>query len=495
MKSLIFRICLACIILCPPVLNPTAARGALEKETSDRPLVVITSYFLNKDTIAPGDEFILYLAVKNQGALPAQNLIFSYSGEDFLPQETGGVVAVGSLGSGNSKEISQPLLATSSLWGKTNGVIAVQLNYTGSEGEAYSEAFTIVLDVLGWSGDWATATPTLTATALPRAQLVVGNYSTDTDPLQPGTIFTLNMEARNLGSGDARGVTMILGGGGFGSAGTDSTPEPGGVSGSGADLSTFAPIGSSNLQFLGDIAPGASLQISQKLIVNVSANPGAYTFKLSFVYTDLKGNRIVDDQIITLLVLQLPQIEVNFYRDPGPISSMTPNTLPIQVVNLGRKSAVMGSMTVTADNADLMNNVSLVGALDAGGYFPLDVMLIPQTAGPMEIKVTINYTDDFNQGRVIEQTLSIDVLESAPIDPGIEGGGVEPGTGEMPLAGAMEETFWQKALRFIKGLVGLDSAPPQPAVQPGEILPGEIPPGEIIPVDPRQVPVDPGAKG
>jgi hypothetical protein len=169
---------------------------------------------------------------------------------------------------------------------------------------------------------------------------------------------------------------------------------------------------------------------------------------------------------------------------------MMPNTLPIQVVNLGRKTAVMGNMKVTADQAELMNNVSLVGTLDAGGYFPLDVMFIPQAAGPTELKITINYTDDFNQARTIEQTIPIEVIEGAPVDPGIQNPEGDPGTGETPPAVTADETFWQKTLRFLKGLIGLDSAAPQPAPQPGELLPGENAPLEPVPA-----PAVPGGKG
>jgi hypothetical protein len=142
-----------------------------------------------------------------------------------------------------------------------------------------------------------------------------------------------------------------------------------------------------------------------------------------------------------------------------------------------------------------MNNTTLVGALDAGGYFPLDVMIIPSAAGPMEIKVTINYTDDFNQARTIIQTIPIEVVEGGGVPPGMENPGIGPGvgpeTGEspvMPVDMPVEETFWQKALRFLKGLVGLDSGVPQ---QQG--LPGELPPGEPMPVEP--MPASPDRKG
>ncbi len=59
--------------------------------------------------------------------------------------------------------------------------------------------------------------------------------------------------------------------------------------------------------------------------------------------------------------------------------------LPLQVVNLGRKGAVLGNMRVTAEGAELSNNTILVGALDIGGYYTLDTTVIPDQPGPLEL--------------------------------------------------------------------------------------------------------------
>jgi hypothetical protein len=454
-------------------------------EPVERPIVVIESTYMDKDSIAPGDSFRYFLSLKNVGRADAHNLIFTFQAGDFLPEETGGVIAVGTLGRGKTRDISQAFNASSALWGKLNGSVPVNLSYTNEEGLAFSESFNITIPVRGWSGAVAaSATPTPTGTSQPRAQMVVSGYQTNVDPLQPGSVFRLSLDIRNVGSGPAGSVAMVIGGGGSGdSTNLDGTPVPGGVTGSGADTSIFAPLGSSNLQYLGDVPAGGTLKFEQDLIVNVSANPGAYALKLSLVYVDEKGRRLVDDQVITLLVYQIPQLEVNFYRDPGMISAMQPNSLPLQVVNLGRKATVLGNMTVTTDSgAELMNNTSLVGTLDAGGYFPLDVMLIPNTPGEVELKITINYTDDFNQQRRIEKMLPVTVVEGMPMEPDPGLGGVDPNApGGMPGdPGSMggEETFWQKVGRFFKGLLGLDSGVQQP-VDPG------------MPVDPG-VPSDPG---
>jgi hypothetical protein len=503
--SIILTILLITVFLVPS--RVATGQDVTPTQAPDRPLIVIESYYLDVDAVKPGHNFKLLLSIKNMGQSTARNLIFTFTGTDFLPQETGGVKAVDPLDAGKTRTVEQPLLATTDLWGASTGTVNVALSYTGPGGETYSSSFVVTINVVGWVGAANTSTPTPTATTMPRAQLGIMAYHTDVDPLQPGSIFTLEMDVRNLGNGDAKGVSMILGGGSSGGANAEGTPQPGGISGSGADLSTFAPIESSNVQFLGDIATGATTRTSQKLIVNVSANPGAYALKLSFVYLDAKGNRQVDDQVITLLIFQLPLVEASFYRDPGPVMANQPNTLPIQVVNLGRKLVILGNMTVSAENAQLSNNTMLIGTLDVGGYFPLDVTFIPSAPGQVDLHIKINYTDDFNQLRQIDQVISVDVMEGMPDGGGgavigpdgnlIQGGGgtVIIGPDGNPISGGevspseqvpAQETFWQKVMRFFKGLFGLDSsAPTQPGTTPGM----EVTPEQQLPV------VKPSGKG
>jgi hypothetical protein len=84
----------------------------------------------------------------------------------------------------------------------------------------------------------------------------------------------------------------------------------------------------------------------------------------------------------------------------------------------------------------------------------------------MSLSVTIEYTDDFNQPRVINESLQIEVMEGMQepiLEPGMEGGGEV-----MPIPA--EENTFQKIWRFVLGLFGLDSAPP-PTNDPG-IVPG-----------------------
>jgi hypothetical protein len=190
--------------------------------------------------------------------------------------------------------------------------------------------------------------------------------------------------------------------------------------------------------------------------------------KVTFSYLNDKGEVINDEQVITLLVYSLPTVDVSFYRPPDPFFVGQPGALPIQVVNLGKRLSVLGTLKITSESGMIENGTSLVGSLDAGGYFTLDAMIIPEQSGKMNLDITIDYTDDFNQSRTITRHLEIEVMEGMiEPTPGPDLGGGGGGEGS-PIP--TQEGTLQKVWRFVLGLFGLDSAPPSdnnPGITPG----------------------------
>ncbi|MBL8061762.1 MAG: hypothetical protein JNK32_01995, partial [Anaerolineales bacterium] len=445
-----------------------------------RPQLQVTFSGASAKEIPSKKPFKFSVNFQNAGSTTAYNAQVTFTSADLAPLETGGVIVLGNLGSGDVVSVDQRFVSQESLSGKSVVTIDATVNYYDDKGTSYSDKFTFTLPVEGGSSAGSGVYYTATPTGVRSGQLIITSYGTTVDPLQPGSQFKLVMTVQNLGNDKAQRVTMIVGGGGSGGSG--GTPQPGGVSGGSGEFSNFAPVGSSNLQSLGDLPAGGLVQASQELIVNVSTNPGAYPMKITFSYLNSKGEVVNDEQVITLLVLGLPNVDISFYRPPDPFFVGQPGALPIQVVNLGKRTSVLGNITVTSNNGMVENGTGLVGNLDAGGYFTLDAMFYPDVSGPLTLNVHIDYTDDFNQARSIDKTLEINVeeafIESTP-DPNMPGGGMEE---FMPVS---EETFLQKAWRFVLGLLGLDSTPP-----------ASSPDMEILPSDGEQIPVpNGGGKG
>lgn len=446
-------------ITSPPTPIPPTATSAPAPVV--RPQIGVQSYRTKPAEVQYGQDFKLSVKLKNKGGAAAFNVQVSFTSSSFLPLKNGGVNIVGDLGADQAIELDQSMTASSYVYGLVS--VDMNLSYSDANGTAYTEKFTLNLQASGGGGgSYVTSTPT----GVKSSQLVITSYAASLDPLQPGEQFNLAMTVQNTGNARAQRVTMIVGGG---SGGTSSlTPQPGGVSGGSGEFTNFAPVGASNVQTLGDLGAGESIQVKQDLIVNVSTNPGAYPMKVTFSYLNDKGEIINDDQVITLLVYSLPTVDVSFYRPPDPFYVGQHSALPIQVVNLGKRLSVLGTLKVTSQNGTIENGTGLVGSLDAGGYFTLDAMITPEESGKMNLDITIDYTDDFNQPRTITRKLEIEVTEGSiepTPDPSLGGGGGAEG---VPIP--VEETTLQKVWRFILGVFGLDSAPPSnsnPEIAPG----------------------------
>ena len=455
--------------------NPTSTSTSKPPQTEfERPVVIINFYNTDPKSVNAGQDFNLSMQIFNAGQTSARNIVIVFTPGGFLPRNTGGVIAVPNIYPGNRQDLTQTMTAGWELWGQSVSILDMNINYTDNAGNAYAEKFTLSINLNVPNVAAATITPTPTQTptssSVNRPQIVITSYETDVDPLEPGSSFLLSLKVNNLGAANAQRVTMIVGGGSSNNIG--GTAEPGGISGASGEFTNFAPLGSSNIQSIGDLAVGTELTASQALIVNVTTNPGAYPMKISFSYLTESGLVLTDEQVITLLVYDLPKLDLSFYRDPGPIFTGQANLLPIQLTNLGRKTVILGNMRVSAQNGAFENNVILIGPLDAGGYFTLDATFIPDIPGPIELELSVDYMDDFNQSRQINKTLIIDIQEFFPPEEPIQGEG-DPGFPNTELP----ETFWQKAWRFLMGLLGFNSGVKQPSQV--EITPSE----EIQPVD------------
>jgi hypothetical protein len=436
-------------------------------------------------TVQTGAEVTLRVVIENAGFATAYSTQAAFTSADLLATKTGGIAAIGTVDYDVEVDVSQTFYVSAQIYGQSVIVVDMTLTYYDETGATYSDKFTLSVPVTGASVSGGSAAATATPTGVKSSQLVITGYEPSIDLLQPGVQFALNLTVQNMGNAKAQRITMIVGGGSSGSSGS-LTPQPGGVSGGSGDFANFAPVGASNVQSLGDLSAGDTTRVSQNLIVNVSTNPGAYPVRITFSYLNDKNEVINDEQVITLLVYSLPNVDVSFYRPPDPFFAGQPGMLPIQVVNISRRLSVLGNIKIETDGGFIENGTGLVGSLDAGGYFTLDSMLTPNEPGTVTLDITIDYIDDFNQARTLERTLEVEVMEAMidpSMDPSINGGG---GGGEFIDGGfpsPAEETVWQKIWRFILGLLGLDSSrqsstdsggvPPEGEVMPAQPIPGK----------------------
>jgi len=417
----------------------------------DRPIIVAAYSFVKREKILPGSDFTLKLELYNQGALKAYNITVTMQGDKLIPRDNGGLQVVNDLAPSAYRTLRQTMYVSPDLNGQPNATLTIAVAYNDEFGNSYSTSLVLLIDLneapptSSYVGQpAATRTPTPAA----RSKLIIGSYQTDLQKLQAGNLFKLTVDIQNQGNASARNVTMVLGGATISAEGT---PSSSGVSGGSADLSKFAPLGSSNLYSLGEIIPNTTFTQTIPLVVNVSTEAGAYPLKISFVYEDGSGNLILDDQVITLLVYGLPQVSASFYEPVPDLMVGEFRPLPIQITNIGKKGAILGDISISASSGLLNKNTGTVGTIEAGGYFTMDAEYTADTPGPVTLTIQIKYTDDFQQSEVIEKTLTLNVIDMpTPMPEGGEGG---MDGGEV-LPPPVEETFMDKLLKAILGFFG-----------------------------------------
>jgi hypothetical protein len=425
--------------------TPTHTPTPSDTPVGVRPVVVLGSY--STDEVTPGDKFTLSMDLRNPGLADAYNIIITFQGEGLIPSGNGGVQSINRINTGGSKGISQSFLATNSLIGQQTATLTVNIGYTDSLGTGYTTPLTLLINLTTprYTG---VAGPTRTPTTVPRPSLIIFSYSSDIPKLQAGNTFNLTLNIQNMGNVEARNITMVLGGGTSSTGGGTPQASSGGVSGGSADLTKFAPLGTSNLYYLGNIAPGATANQTSELVVNVSTEPGAYPFKISFLYTDPAGNSVMDDQVITLLVYNVPNLSASFYQPTGDFFVGQPGLLPIQITNLGKRGIVIGEMELLPLSGSIPNNKTTVGSIDPGGYFTFDSEFIPDMPGEVVISLVLRYTDDFTNPSTVELTLPALNVMDAPLMPPDIGPGqgeilpTDPGTNTTP-------SWWQILLGFL----------------------------------------------
>jgi hypothetical protein len=403
-----------------------------------RPLLNLRSYTYDDTDTYAGGEFSLKAVFQNLGQEKAYNVVITFTSSDLTPVENGGVAIIGGMDVGD-KSAKTMYFAVADDIDYSPAKINVEVEYHNERGSSYTQSFVISVSIAGF-GPYHSATP------IGRPQMVVADYESDVDPLEPGALFKLSMSLQNRGLVTAKSVSMTIGSTSSSSS-TSTTTE------------SFLPVGSSNIQVIGDVAVQQIVNIQQSFVVNSDLDPGVYPVNLTFTYSDDDGNDFTDEQIITLLVYLVPSIQVSFYEDPGTFPLGQEGTLPIQVVNMDSSDILLGNITVEAANATLSNYTTFVGTLESGGSFTMDTDITPNQSGEIPVNVTIEYQDNFKKSRQVTKTLTITVENQ---NTGVPGQGLQTTGTPQPSgatgAGQSNENFWQILLRFIRGMIGFDSS-------------------------------------
>ena len=387
------------------------------------PQLVVERYQSEPASPAPGTSFTLTLLVCNVGTEAARRLSLAFGGPDgaelapLLTFESGHIHFVGDLEQNETAEIVHRFAVDETAQPRAYS-LPVTLEYIDGRGRSLSASLPLNLIVR--------ARPVRTP------QLIVASYRTEPEWFTPGDPLTLTAEIANVGSADAAGLLLALGGQ------------------DGAALEPFMPVGKGNVLFLGTLEQGQRVQVVQLLVVDGAAQAQAYNLPLALSYTGPEGALATQVQRISLIVRRRVELQVEVYSRPESLTVQTEAPLSLEIRNVGRGAVDVVELRATALNASLATEgTPFIGPLDPGGSAPLDLALTPSRSGEIQLDVHVSYRDDLNRVQTWSSSLCFDVNDDQPLEP-------QPGAPGLSEA-ADAPAIWPALVRALKGLIGFGS--------------------------------------
>ncbi len=380
-----------------------------------QPQLMIRSATSDPAVLQQGQAFQLILEIENRGSYSTARGQLTLNSPDLaLPQTGSNVIILPPMTAGQVVEIPVALTTDDQAPGGFNN-LEILLEYADYYGRNYTSTQTIALHV-----DDASSLGGL---------ILLEAYHTTPELISPGDIFTLQLTLRNAGQGSVEQLLITLG-------------DP-----SGTGIKPFALLGTGNVFFVDTLKAGESFSLERQVIVEGSADAGAYSLPVHIQYKG--GNQPTTNQVqvLTLLVRNVPKIKASFYRPLDQVQVGKNIELPIEIMNIGRTSINISQVELVSEKVKIENGAAFIGSLDGGTSAFLDAIGTPEISGDLELHLTIHYLDDFNQPQVITETLSLNV-ESLPEQ--------VPGSNGLPSESGKEDRTGG-LMYFIRGLFGLGS--------------------------------------
>jgi hypothetical protein len=345
------------------------------------PQVVVRSAAPLTQPQAIGQSFDVQVVLNNAGARKAYGVAATLVQNDNLSAAEGsGSASAGDLAPGQTVTLTVSLVLNKAT---DNGRVSqtFKLAYRDANNTAFTNNETASLE-LGLSGSQ-------------KPQLIVASQSLMPEHPGPGDTFTLTLQLRNVGSGPARQVLARLGN---------------------ADgLKPFVPLGTGNVGFVDQIAPGATATFSATLLMDGASAGGVYTIPIELGYADALAEPLTETEVVGVLTLARPQLQIDLTKAlPDPLAAGQGVDLPIEVINIGRQTLDISTVEVQSDDLSITKGSAYIGPLDASISGTLTAHAVANKSGAASFRVIVHYRDELNQMQSAEQIFTVQVAAAAP---------------------------------------------------------------------------------
>jgi hypothetical protein len=408
--------------------------------------VVVAQYRLDPTPVVPGERTRITLTLQNQGNTPALQVLLRVSGEGglLIPDSGGDSFSFGDLQPSDVVDVTFTMIVRGDA---RRGPQAqpIVISYL-QDGETQTVNTSIGIEVA--------------AVVTESPVILLESIDTGGALLEPGKRFTLSFVLQNVGQADAEEMLVT-----FGTLDVSNNPPPpqstpsgssspgGGTSTTTTPSTVFAPIGSGNTVFAGDLPAGETMTLTQEFVVNLNVESGIQTLPITVRYTSPQGDTGQTVLPASLVVVVPPRLQVDLAEPlPETVNQNEPFPVSLQVTNLGRSNEIIDRADVGVEGGDVIEGrTAPVGVIRPDDDATINALVVPTELGRFGVTFTLVYTDDLGVERSLEYPFAVEVVEAPPPPPIVE---QLPDLGVTPVPQAEEDDLLGRLLLGFLGLGG-----------------------------------------
>lgn len=372
---------------------------------NSRPLIQVTNVDYPRYTVAGGQSFDIVYTFTNTGEINAKNLVVDikgYSEAGFKPSKAYDKVRIPSLKVGKSKKVKIHLTAMDNIQEGMKPILAEYSYYAEDDnalvGQITDSINTYIDTKSGLQGDLNNSVP----------RLMIAKYNTGEEKIMAGKIFNFSFDVLNSHSSvSADNIKVTV---------------------SSAD-GTFSIVEGSASFYISSLKAGEikNLTIPLKVKGDIATNGYDVNLKFEYEYTkkDIKENALTKQttELTEALKLQVfsndrPMLTNIRVGDGEPPKHMESTNMTFDFNNMGKSPLYNVTAKVTGDFAP-MNEVLIIGNVNAGEGKSWSMEVTPQTEGMGNGVLTISYEDGNGNVTSYDTNFSSEVMSAEPIMPDI----------------------------------------------------------------------------
>ena len=222
----------------------------------------------------------------------------------------------------------------------------------------------------------------------------------------------------------------------------------------------FLPTDGATTKYIDYIAAGGQYELILDLQASANLEEKIYPLNLKMEYEDYAAKVYNAEETLSLQLHQETRVGISGVEAyPAQLSVGQEGNLTFSILNKGKNKLNNASITFPEGGAVSAPEVFL-GNIDPGAAKDVDISIMPENPTNGEkIKIQIHYEDSNGQPKIIEEELSLEVVEAMPPDDMYPPEGEFPGEpGEFPGGddeGGSKFPIWAWILIILALLIAL----------------------------------------